>query len=133
MEANRIGAYNWISKEDLKLKPEDQVIWQISTLTFAQDTWLEDKISRGEPEGSIIAHLLNMGVIGVQNFKDRDGKLIEAKRMQVEPDTALETQYPGDLLPWADNFLTHIKKIDRATIALQVRYGRELTKAELKN
>jgi len=128
MKSNILGTRDWIAPEDKELPKEDQTIFQISTLTFAQDTWLEDKQAQGEPEGSVIAHLLNMGLQSVDNFKDEDGTEIVFER-----DTTKKSPYPGGVKPWKDDCLSRIMKINRAFVAYEIRFGIKHAEAEAKN
>lgn len=128
MKANILGTNKWISPEDQKLPEAEQTIFHYKILTFAQDTWLEDKQAQGEPEGSVIAHILNMGLDSVENFPDEDGTEIKAIR-----DERKKSEYPGGVKPWHDDFISRIPKLDRAFLAYEIRFGKSHSEDKRKN
>ena len=135
MKAVSLKPYEWIGPDDQKLPEEEQTKFKLRTLTFEQDRWIENEIDSGCKEGDAVAHYLNMGIEDVENFRDADGVSIVAAREKEESKGGkLDSRlYPGNLMPFKDEFLSQINKIDRARLVVQIKFGRELNEAERKN
>lgn len=128
MQSHQIGSYFWSFPEDKEKPDGEKTILEFNTLSFEQDTWLEDKIDKGEPQGTAIAHILHMGLKDVACFKDAAGNEIKAER-----DEKSEFLYPGGLRAWKSEFLSHFTKLQRAVMALEIRGEHQLKEADAKN
>ena len=127
MESINLTDYNFTPVSDRKKKKELRTIFILSTLTFEQDTFIENQIGASAPEGDTSAYVLHMGLKGVINFKSQ-GKDIKAER-----ETEVDPMMPGDVHPWKNEFLSRIPTVERANLALQIRFGKEISEKERKN
>ena len=128
MEANTLDEYEIVATGDEAKKPEDQTVFSVTTLTFEQDTFIENQISEGVGEGTILANVLNMGLKGVKNLKG-DGGTVELERQEVKEGELL----PGKVAPWKNESISRIPILQRSILSKQIRFGNQLTGKEVKN
>lgn len=135
MKAVSLKPYEWIDPDDEKSPEKDRTVFKLRTLSFEQDRWIENEIDGGAKEGDVVAHYLNMGIDDVQNFVNEDGVQILAEREKEESSHGNRDarMYPGNLMPFKDEFLSQINKMTRSRIVLQVKFGKELNEAKRKN
>lgn len=127
MQAIDITDYDYTLIADKKKEEKKKTIFILSTLTFEQDTYIENEISRGTPDGDIAAAVLHMGIRGVRNFT-LNGKLVIPER-----DEESQITYPGDVRPWKNKFLSQIYVQDRSELQLEIRFRKSLREKERKN
>lgn len=127
MEAVSLHQEDWIPHCDRKKKPKEQSIIEVTTLTFEQDTWFENRAGQTALEGDKMQWLLDMGVKGVRNV-NIDGKPVVMKR-----DEKSDLTYPGEIKPWLSDSLSLIPKSERSRLGFRIRYGKELTGEDRKN
>jgi len=122
-------AQNFIEKRDYvclcdREEPQEkQTVWEIGTLTLAQESYLDDHMydENGIARfGTNIIRVLNFGLKGVRNFS------VKLER----------NEKVGDIIkgikPWKDECLQAIHIRERRELATAIRGISELTEDEIK-
>jgi len=112
-----------IAPGDEGLPPEEQSILELTQPTVEEEAYLLDITGNG----SRLVAALHLGLGGVRNFKDLDGKPVVLKR---DPNKA---PILGDKRPWITDQLALIPFQARAAPAKKIINGVGVTKAEAKN
>ena len=126
------SSIEYICKEDLNRPKKEQTVFRIKQLSVSEEAFIEDQLGKVKKGGdfavsvgtqSLIA--LHIGLIGVDNLQNGDGKPITFQRDQ--------SGHPifGAVYPWKNKCLSAIPRRVRNEVAQYIINGGELEEDEL--
>ena len=121
--------FDYVCMCDRTLPEKEQTVFVLTSLTVEQEAFLDDNMQSDKGTlkyGTIILHVLNMGVKQVKNFKSGD-KEIKFKRDEKG------MVYPGGATPWKSEFLQKIRIQERREISAKIRSLGFVEDEEAKN
>jgi len=127
------STYDYVPFEDRELPVAEQTVFELKVLTPSDDTILENLMGNVTRTGAIEMRngdqnyaALTIGLIGVRNFFDEEGKPIQVVRNQL-------VKVYGNVNPINDDFLARIPKSVRTELAAQIQLGKEIDEEDSKN
>lgn len=121
--------FDYVCMCDRKLPEKEQTIFVLTSLTVEQEAFLDDHMQSDTGSlqyGTIILHVINMGIKQVKNFKS-GVKEIKFKRDEKG------TDYPGGVKPWKSEFLQKIGIRERRELSAKIRALGFVEEDEAKN